>query len=71
MVNTCYYKIFCKNTSFVVIFPFVMENNLFAIISDPKFPSIIFFPCGVIHAQGVDIQPVKIYGFQEKFSKNG
>ena len=53
----------------MVIFPFVMESNLFVIIYNPKLHSAFFFPSGTFHAQGGDIHPVKIYGFPVKFSK--
>ena len=66
MIITCYHKKYSKNACFVVIFPFVMENSLFAIIYKTKF-----FPSGAFHGQGVDIYPTKIYRFPVKFSKNG
>ena len=43
MIITSYYKIFCKNACFVVIFPFMMKSNLFEIIYNPKLHSTFFF----------------------------
>ena len=62
MINTCYYKIFCKNTCFVVTFPFVMENNLFAIIYNPKFHSTFFFLVEPFMSKGWIFIPSKFMG---------
>ena len=64
IIITCHYKIFCKNTCFVVIFPFVMENNLFAIIYNPKLHSTFFFLVGPFMPKGWISTPSKFMGSQ-------
>ena len=59
MIITCYHKKYSKNACFVVIFLFVMENSLFAIIYKAKF-----FPSGAFHGQGWIFTPPKFIGSQ-------
>ena len=69
MVITCYYKKFCENTCFLVVFPFVIKSSSFANIYNPKFHSVLIFHSEAFHAQRVDIHQVKTYRFQGKFNE--
>ena len=64
LIITWYCKIFCKNTCFMVIFPFAMGSNLFVIIYNPKLHSTFFFIVGPFMPKGWISTPLKFMGSQ-------